>query len=73
LCICKSCEGLRGQAKFPQHPEIEEVLLHLLHHTVCVGGPFQIVSDVYAEELAAFHLLHWGPFNVNRGMLSLVS
>jgi hypothetical protein len=25
--------------------------LHLLHHTVCVGGPFQIVSE-------AFHLLH---------------
>ena len=36
----KVCEGLRGQAEFLQPPEVEEALLHLLHHTVCVGGPF---------------------------------
>jgi hypothetical protein len=36
----KVCEGSRWL-----------VLLHLLHHTVCVGGPFQFVGDVYAEEL----------------------
>ena len=54
----KVSEALRGQAKFLQPPEFEEALLCHLHHTVCVGGPFQIVSDVYAEELEAFHLLH---------------
>ena len=36
---------------FFQPPEVEEVLLRLLHHTVFVGGPFQFVRDVYAEEL----------------------
>jgi hypothetical protein len=41
-------------------------------YTVCVGGPFQI-SDVYAEELQAFHLLHCGPIAVDRGVLSDVS
>jgi hypothetical protein len=45
--------------------------LHLLHHTVCVGGPFQFVSDVYAKELEAFHILHCGPFDVDRGVLPL--
>ena len=29
----------------------EDFSLRLLHHTVCVGGPFQFVSDIYAEEL----------------------
>ena len=43
----KVCEGHRGQTKFLQHPEGEEALLHLLHHSVCVGGPFQFVRDVY--------------------------
>ena len=33
----KVCEGLRGQAECLQPPEVEEVLLCLLHHTVCVG------------------------------------
>ena len=47
----KVCEGFRGQAKFPQPPEVEEVLLRLFHHTVYVGGPFQFVSDVYAKEV----------------------
>ena len=50
----KVCDGLRGQAKFRKPPEVEEALLHPLDHTICVGGPFQIVSDVYAEELSAF-------------------
>ena len=45
------CEGFRLQAKFAQPPEVEDALLRLLHHTVCVGGPFQVVCDVYAEEL----------------------
>ena len=45
----------------------------LLHHIVCVGGPFQIVSDVYAEELESFYLLHCGPVDVDRGVLSLLS
>ena len=48
-------EGLMGQAKCLQPPDVEDVLLDLLYHTVCVGGPFQIVSDVYDEELGAFH------------------
>ena len=47
--------------------------MRFLHHTVYVGGPFQIVSDMYAEELEAFHLLHCRPVDVYRGMLSLVS
>ena len=62
-------EGFRCQAKYLQPPEVEEVLLRRLHHTVCVHGPFQIVGDVYAEELEAFHLLHCGPVNVDRGVL----
>uniref|UniRef100_A0A4W5QB14 DLG associated protein 2 n=1 Tax=Hucho hucho TaxID=62062 RepID=A0A4W5QB14_9TELE len=33
----------------------------LLHHAVCVAGPFQFVCDVYAEELKTFHLLHYCP------------
>ena len=41
----KVSEALWGQAKFIQPPEVEEVLFPLLHHTVCVAGPFQIVSD----------------------------
>ena len=69
----KVCEGLRGQAKFLQPPEVEEVLLHLLHHTACAGGPFQIVSDVYSEELEAFHLLICGPIDVDSGVLPLPS
>ena len=48
-------EGLRDQGEFLQPPEVEQALLHLLHHTVCVGGPFQIVSDVYAEEHEALN------------------
>ena len=44
--------GLRGQDKFLQPPEVEEALLHLLHHTVC--GPLQIVSEVYAEDAFTF-------------------
>ena len=39
----KVSEDLRGQAKFRQPPEFKEAPLRLLHHTVCVGGPFQIV------------------------------
>jgi hypothetical protein len=38
-----------------------------------VGGPFQIVSDVYAEELKAFHFVHCGPINMDGGMLPLLS
>ena len=60
-----------GQATFLQPPEVEEALLRLLH-TVCVGGPFQIVSDVYAEELETFHLLHCSPVDVDRGVLPLL-
>ena len=68
----KVCEGLRDEAKFLQPPEVEELLLRL-HHAVCVVGPFQIFSDVYAEELEAFHLLHCGPVDVDGGVLSLLS
>uniref|UniRef100_A0A4W5JP63 Atlastin GTPase 1 n=1 Tax=Hucho hucho TaxID=62062 RepID=A0A4W5JP63_9TELE len=48
-----------GFAEFLQPPEVEEALLRLLHHAVCVGGPLQFVRDVYAEELKTFHLLHY--------------
>ena len=39
-----------------------------------MGGPFQIVSDVYAEELEAFQLeaFHCGPIDVDRGVLPLL-
>ena len=37
----KVCVGLRDQAKFLQPPEVEEALLCLPHHSVCVGGLFQ--------------------------------
>ena len=66
------CEGIRVQAEFLQPPEVEEALLRLLHNTVCVGGPFQTVSDVYAEELEAFHLLYCCPVDVDRGVLPLL-
>ena len=65
-CSCRTCQAV--YAKFQKPPEVEEVLLCLLHHTVCVGGPFQFVSDVYAKELEDFHLLHCGPFDVDRGV-----
>jgi hypothetical protein len=44
---------IKGHVKFLQSPVVEEALLSLLPHTVCVSGPFQIVSDVYAEEIEA--------------------
>ena len=44
----------------------------LLHHTVCVGGPYQFVSDVYAKELEALQNLHSGPVDVDRGVLPLL-
>ena len=37
-----------------------------------MGGPFQFVSDVYAGELESFHLLHCGPVDVDRRVLSLL-
>ena len=36
-------------------------------------GPFQIVSDVYTEDLEAFHLLHCVPVDVDGGVLPLLS
>ena len=68
----KVCECFRCQAKFIQPPEVEEVQLCLLHHTVCVSGPLQLVGDLYAEELEAFLLLHCSPFNVDRVVLPLL-
>ena len=37
-----------------------------------MGGPFQIVSDVYAEKLEDAHILHCGPIDVDRGVLPLL-
>jgi hypothetical protein len=51
---------------------VDEALLHLLHHTVCVGGPFQFVSDVYARNLEAFNLLNCGLVDVDKGVLPLL-
>ena len=48
------------------------MLLRLLHHAVCVGGPFQFVGDVYAEELKTFQLLHYCPVDVDMGVLPLL-
>ena len=50
-------EGLRDQAEFLQHPGVV-ALLCLLHHTVWVYRPFQVVSAVHAEGLEAFHPVH---------------
>uniref|UniRef100_A0A4W5JPB6 Atlastin GTPase 1 n=1 Tax=Hucho hucho TaxID=62062 RepID=A0A4W5JPB6_9TELE len=58
--------------EFLQPPEVEEALLRLLHHAVCVGGPLQFVRDVYAEELKTFHLLHYCLVDVDRGVLPLL-
>ena len=49
-----------------------QALLRLLHHAVCVGGPFQFVLDVYAKELITFHLLHYCPVDVDSGVLPLL-
>ena len=54
-------------------PEVEEVLLLLLYHAVCVKGPVQVVSDVHVQELKSFDLLYCGPVDVDRGALSLLS
>ena len=62
------CEGLGGQAEFLQLPEVEEVLLRLLHHSVSVEGPFQVLS----EELETFYPLHCSPVDVYEGILSLL-
>ena len=40
-----------GENTFLQPPEVEESLLRLLHHTGCVGRPFQFARHVYAEAL----------------------
>ena len=40
----------------------------MLHHAVCVGGPLQFVSNVYAEELVTFYLLHYFPVDVDGGV-----
>ena len=65
----KVCECFWLQAKSLQPPEVEEALLRLLHHAVCVGGPIQFVRDVYAEELKTLHPLHYCPIDVDRGLL----
>jgi hypothetical protein len=41
-------------------------------HTVCVDGSFQVVSNIHAKELVAFHPLHCAPVNVDGGVLSLL-
>ena len=64
--LVKVSECFRRQATFFQPPEVEEALLHLLYHTVCVRGPFQFVCDMYKKELKTFHL-HYCPVNVDRG------
>ena len=46
--------------------------MRLLHDAVCVGGPFQFVRDVYAEELKTSHLLRYCPVNVDRGLFPLL-
>ena len=43
-----------------------------MKNALCVGGPFQFVSDMYAEELEAFHLLHCGPLDEDSGVLPLL-
>jgi hypothetical protein len=37
----------------------------LFHHTLCVKGPFQVISDVHAEDLDIFDTLHYRPFDVD--------
>ena len=47
--------------------------MRCLHHTICVDGPFQVVSDVHAEELEAFHPLHFGSVDMDGGVPPLLS
>ena len=68
----KVCEGFRCQDKFLQPLEVEEALLRLLHLTVCLGEPFQFISDVYVEELKTSQLLNCCPIDVDRGVLPLL-
>ena len=68
----KVCEGFRCQDKFIQSSEAEEGPLRHLQHTVCVGGPFQFVSDVYTEKRKTFHLLHCCPVDLDREVLPLL-
>jgi hypothetical protein len=60
------CEVLRGQATFLHLSEVEEVLLRLLHNTVCVVESLQIVSDVYTQELVAYLSLSPSPLRSRR-------
>lgn len=57
----EDCLGLWGQAKFLQHPEVEELLSCLLHYGVRVVRPFQLLRDVYPEEFEVIDHLHSGP------------
>ena len=47
-------------------------VLLFLHHNVVVARPFQVLSDVYAEELEAFDPLHFRPVDED-GVFSLLS
>ena len=49
-----------------------KTLVCLFFIPVCAVGPFEIVSDVYAEDVEAFHLLHCDPVNVDSGVLPLL-
>ena len=67
MCICKSLRVLGDK------PNLFSLLTwKRLKNTLCLCGPFQFVSDVYASELETFPLLHCVPVDVDRGVLPLL-
>ena len=62
-------EQLPYQAVIQPDRMLSIVLLRLLHHAVCVGGPIQFVRDVYAEELKTYYPLHYCPVDVDTEVL----
>ena len=63
-------EDSRTHAKYFQPLEGEEALPCPFHNCVCVCGPCEVLSDVYANELEALDLLHNSSVNMDGGVLS---
>ncbi len=51
-------EDSGARSKLPQPSQEEEALMYLLKHCICVSGPYEILSNVNAEELKTVYLLH---------------
>ncbi len=51
-------EDTGALSKLPQPFQVEEALMCLLQHCICVSGPCKILGDVNAEELKAVYPFH---------------